>query len=337
MNDDLKAKLMSLGLTEEQVGKLTSEGVTNESDMQLLSGDDVKAITGCGLVTSKKVQTAFASASTPSTSVASAPAADPAAEIPEGANPSAGMVTSFATQLGIDPSMLMMMFSGAMGGGGMGTMDISGMMPIETIVAGYNPKVRNMFLMVMGTLEERLGTPIVIIDEDGGVNKVLTIEYINGLEEGRDSATDGVYFDASGVPHEVIRVGVDAQSIYDADPCDSTKPLQKNGMGVGRVNWHDVTLEVKQAVFYAVRSGEISPSDDNHMTWLRDNIKPTSRRLVLQGRAPKALAAWNEAMRTGTLPTLRVMMTRAARRQEFMPRRRSGSPRDLAGIGREPS
>jgi hypothetical protein len=177
----------------------------------------------------------------------------------------------------------------------------------------------------------------VVIDEDGSVNKALTTEYINGLEEGRESAKDGIYFDSNGTPHEVIRVGVDAQSIYDADPCDSSKPLQKNGMGIGRVNWNNVPLEVKQAVFYAVASGEISPTDENHMTWLRDNIKPTSRKLVLQGRAPKALAALNEANRTGTLPTLRVMMTRAARRKEYMPRRGSTSPRNLSGIGREES
>jgi hypothetical protein len=338
MNEDLKTKLLGLGLTEEQVNKLAAEGVTSEADLLLLSSDEIKSVTGCGLVVSKKVQATFAPvvAATPLATAAADVAVDPAAEIPEGTRPSAGQVTSFASQLGIDPNVLtLMMVGGNLGGGGMGAMDISGMMPIETIVTGYNPKVRNMFLMVMGTLEERLGTPIVVIDEDGSVNKALTTEYINGLEEGRDSAADGVYFDSSGMPHEIIRVGVDAQSIYDADPCDSTKPLQKNGMGVGRVNWHDVTLEVKQAVFYAVRSGEISPTDENHMTWLRDNIKPTSRRLVLQGRAPKALASWNEAMRTGTLPTLRVMMTRAARRPEFMPRRRSAAPRDLSGIGRD--
>ena len=36
MNEELKLKLISLGLTEEQVGKLADEGVTSESDMQML-------------------------------------------------------------------------------------------------------------------------------------------------------------------------------------------------------------------------------------------------------------------------------------------------------------
>jgi hypothetical protein len=59
MNDELKTKLSELGLSEEQVGKLAAEGVTDDSGMTLLSGDDVKSITGCGLVTARKVAAAF--------------------------------------------------------------------------------------------------------------------------------------------------------------------------------------------------------------------------------------------------------------------------------------
>ncbi len=336
MNETLKVRLIELGLTEDQVTKLANEGVKEEVDMSLLSRDDVKLLTDCGFVIAAKVAAAFAPAPTALAVAVPVTATDPNAEIPEGAKPSTAQVNSFASSLGIDPNMLsMMMFAGMAGGTGMGAMDISGMIPISAIVDGYSPKIRNMFLMVMGTLEERHGIPIVVIDEDGAVNKPLTIEYINGLEEGRDPAPDNVYYDGDGVPHEVIRVGVDAQSIYDADPCDSSSALQKNGMGTGRVNWKDVPLEVRQVAFYAVLSGEIDPKNDAHMSWMRDHIKPTARRLVFQGQAPKALASWNEAMRTGTLPTLRVMLTRSARRREFMPRRRSGSPRELAGIGRE--
>lgn len=60
MNDDLKAKLLSLGLTEDQVGKLEAEGVKDGDGMIELSGDDVKAITGCGLVTGRQIAKVFA-------------------------------------------------------------------------------------------------------------------------------------------------------------------------------------------------------------------------------------------------------------------------------------
>jgi hypothetical protein len=222
----------------------------------------------------------------------------------------------------MDPSTLsMMMMAGMTGNAGMGGMDISGMIPIPQIVAGYNPKVRNMFLMVMGQVENRLGVPVVVINDDGSVNNDLTVEYIMGLEEGRDSAENNVYFDGEGNPHEVIKTGVDAQSIYDADPIDSTRALQKNEMGTGRVNWKGVGLEARQTAFYAIKTGEISSENDNDLSWLRDHIKPGVSRLVFAGKAPKAIAAFNEARRTGALPTLRVTLSTGPRKKEFMPRR----------------
>ena len=61
MNEELKLKLISLGLTEEQVGKLADEGVTSESDMQMLSSDEIKTYSGCGAIVGKKVSAAFVS------------------------------------------------------------------------------------------------------------------------------------------------------------------------------------------------------------------------------------------------------------------------------------
>jgi len=62
MNEELKKKLLGLGLTEDQVGKLEAEGAKDEAGMANLSGDDVKSITGCGLVTARQVAVAFAPA-----------------------------------------------------------------------------------------------------------------------------------------------------------------------------------------------------------------------------------------------------------------------------------
>ncbi len=336
MDEPLKTRLMSdFTLTEEQVGKLGAEGVTSEADLALLSAEQIKQASGSTLMAAIKIVKAF------SLPVAAAlPTSEPVpaldAEIPEGAKPSQQQVNNFATSLGMDPGTLsMMMMAGMASNSGTGGMDISSMVPVPQIVAGYSPKVRNMFFMIMGTLEARLGAPIVVINSDGSVNQPLTVEYIMGLEEGREPADNNIYFDSTSVPHEVIKVGVDAQSIYDADPLDSTHALQKNGMGIGRVNWNGTSLEVRQVAYYATsRTKEIDPTNDAHLTWLRDHVRPTATRLIFHGQAPRAIGEFSEASRTGSLPTLRVMLTRGPRKTETMPRRRSGTPRDLAGIGR---
>jgi len=257
---------------------------------------------------------------------------DPNEELAEGAAPTKAQVAGFAGALGADLPTMMLLMSGQGG-----DFDLSGMIPIVNLVNGYNPKRRDMFLMVMGQIERRLAVPIVIIDGDGAINRPLTIEYIEGLEEGRDPAENNIYFGADGQPHEVIRVGVDAQSIYDADPLMPTKALQKSGMGTGRVNWTGIPLEVRQVAFFAAtKTGEIDPSNDAHQAWLRDHMKPGANRLVFHGQAPRAIGEYNEAARTGSLPTLRVMLARNPRSPEIMNRRRRTSPRDLSGIGQNP-
>lgn len=329
MQDELKTRLTELGLTDEQIARLADEGVQTEGHMALLTADQIKATTGVSLVHAIQIAQVFAPAP-PSAPAGSTSGGD---EIPEGSSPTPTQVNEYASQLGMDPSLLMMLVlgGGAMGGGV--EMDLSGIVPIPQIVGGYNPKIRNLPYMVMGQVERRLNTPIVVINADGSVNPDLTVKYIMSLEEGFEPAPDNVYYDDGGQPFEVIRVGVDAQGIYDADPVSPTRALQKNGMGVGRVNWHNVPLEVRQVVFYAAtQTGELDPRDETVLARLRDKIGPTSTRLDLRGDFPKAMAAYNEALRTGSLPTLRVQLARSARRPELMPRRRTTSgPRDLSG------
>jgi hypothetical protein len=320
MEDTLKTRLIELGMSEEQVGKLSEVGgVHTAADLALLTDGEIREYSGCTAVVAKKAATHAQPAGT----------ADPNAELGEDTKPSAAHVNSMASSLGIDPSILLMMFAG--GAAGMGTeMDISGMIPVERVVEGYNPKVRNMFLMVMGQIETRHGVPIVVINDDGSVNKALTSEYIQGLDEGRDPADNNIYFDSTGLPYEVIKVGVDAQSVYDADPLMPDRALQRNGMGFGRINWSGVALEVRQVAFFAAtRTNEIDPNNDSHLSWLRDHMKSGARRLVFHGQAPRAITEFNEAYRTGSLPTLRVMLSRGPRKKEMMPRRRA------AGIGRD--
>ena len=325
MQEALKIRLKSdeFKLTDEHIAALDAQGVDAETDMGLLTGEEFTKA-GCNLITTRKLIAAFGP------KVATPPAGsdkvvDINADIPDDKQPTPAAVNSFATQFGMDPSMLTLMMMGGMSGAAGSAMDISGLIPVEQMVSGYNPKVRNMFLMVLSQVQDRHGCPIIVINEDGSVNKDLTTEYINGLDEGRDPADNDVYFDTASNPYQIIKVGVDAQSIYDADPLNSTKALAKNGMGTGNVNWHDVPLEVRQVCFYAVQTGEIDPTNDGHMTWLRDKIKPNVKRLIFSAQAPKAVAAFNEAFRSGSLPTLRVMLTRGPRSKEFMTRRRSAN------------
>ena len=60
MNEDLKTKLVELGLNDAQIEKLIEEGVAEDSDMQSLNSDEIKTLTGCGLVVAKKVAKGFA-------------------------------------------------------------------------------------------------------------------------------------------------------------------------------------------------------------------------------------------------------------------------------------
>lgn len=346
MNDDLKQKLIGLGLAEEQVTKLQEQGVTAENDMNLLTRTEIKDLTGCGLVIAARVEKAFAPepAVAPVAPATASSTVDPDAEIPEGKKPTAAEVTGFANMIGADPSFMNMLAIGSfanMAGGGAGgalaEMDISSMIPVSTLVGGYKPQKKDLWAMFMGQLERALGgNPIIVINADGSVNRELTVEYIDALQENFDAAEDDIYFDSNGDPYQLVRVGVDAQSIYDADPLDSSRPLQRTGMGKGRINWHGTNLDVRQLIFYAVQTGEINPDDSSDQDWLRDRITPATNRLSFSRKAPKAVRAFNEALRTGQLPTLRVMLNRSPRRPELAPRRRKIVPKDLAGIGRDP-
>jgi len=323
--DPVTARLRELGVDDVFIEKIKTElGAESVEDLAGLTEGHLSSV---GMKPLKAGKLLKALAPQPAVLVTSV---DPNAELGDEEKPSQAQVQSFAGSLGMDP-MSLVMFMNGMGG----EMDFSGLIPIATMVQGYNPKLRNMFLMVLGQVEHQLSVPIIVIDSDGSINKPLTIEYIEGLQEGREAAENNIYFDSASEPHEVIRVGVDAQSVYDADPINPTKALQKNGMGTGRINWNNVPLDVKQVAFYAVtQTHEIDPKNDAHLSWLRDHIKgAATKRLVFHGQASQAIGIYNEAVRTGSTPTLRVMLARGPRRVEIMPRRRRTLPADLTGIG----
>ena len=339
--DELIARLKKVGLDDVQIENLKKEGMTSADDLKMFSADQIKTMCGCGLVTAGKVVAEFAPPPAPPPAIPVALPID--TEIPDGVAPSPALVNSFASQVGMDGGMLNMFLMTGMlgGGGGMGAeMDLSGLMPIPTIVQGYNPKRRDISYLIMGQLEKRLKTPIVVINDDGSVNLELTTRYIQELDEGFDPSEDA-YDDGDGGLFQIVGVGVDAQSVYDADPLCLDKPLQKTGVGIGRVSWKGVSLEVRQVFRFALKTGEISPTSESDMDWVRDHVRADSKRFVVKGKAPKALIAWNDANRTGDLPMLRVMLTRGARKPTIMPARRRlgddrprvGRDRDRAGLG----
>ncbi len=342
MNPELRTFLTNLGFSDEMIANLENQGVMNLDDIRLFSAHDISITAKCNMVLALKAYQALAPVSVPVvpevvTPVEAAPAGSTAGgdEIPEGTTPTPNQINAAAASFGMDPSMLTMFMFANMGGAAGLDMDMSSMLPIPQIVGGYNPKLRNMSYMVMGQIERRLDTPIVVINADGSVNPELTVKYIMSLEEGFSPASDGVFYNDDGSPFEVIRVGVDAQGIYDADPVDSSKALQKNGMGKGRIMWNGVPLEVRQVVYFAARqTHELDSNDPSAMARLRDKITPTTTRLSLRGDFPQAIAAYNSALRTGSLPTLRVQLSRSPRKSEVMPRRRiSSGPRDLSDTG----
>jgi hypothetical protein len=282
MNDNLKNKLTSVGFKEDQISKLEIAEVVEESDLALFSSDEILAMSGCSPVAAKKIYLALhpapVVAATPvAPTTPPAPAVNIEAEIPEGAKPTTAHINQFANTLGMDSGLLTMLLLGGMTGNGgiSGGMDLSGLIPVSQIVAGYNPKVRNMYLMLMTSLEDNLGVPIVVINEDGSIHREHTTQYILDLQDNLPSAEENVYLDRDGLPFDIIKVGIDAQGIFDADPLDSTRSLSRNLVGLGRISWNGVSLDVRQVCYFAVtKTGEIKPDNNADITWLRDHIKP---------------------------------------------------------------
>ncbi len=332
MNVELKTRLQSeeFGLNDEQIGKLEAAGLKEATDFALLSGTQIAEIASVGVITALKIGQAFAP-----TPVFTAPAAATSdSDDHPMTPPSKAEVNNFAGSLGMSSDVLMMVLMGNLAGGGTNGMDFSGLIPYGPLLLSYNPRRKDIAYQVLASLERQLGTDIIVINSDGSINRELTAQYIESLEQGYDSAPDNIYTDRNGELHEIVRVGVDAQSIADADPLDSTKALQQNGQGIGRIQWGGVSLDVRQTVYFAVKTGEVGPANESSLVWLRDNVKPGMNRLILSRQAPKAIAMFNEASRTGNLPTLRVMLGRGPRKQEVTNRRRFTTPKDLSGIGR---
>jgi hypothetical protein len=262
VNDELKSQLIGAGVSETAIATLIEQELITEAALQGTTYEQFTAL-GIKAGSAKILAGRYAPPPAPPTS---APVTD---EIPEGAAPSTAQVNQFATSMGIDPNMLSMFMFANMGAGAGLDMDLSGFLPVGQIVAGYNPKRRDMSYMIMGQIERRLDVPgIVVINADGGVNPTITAKFINELEDGFPFPDDGVYYGEDGNPYEIIKVGVDAQGIYDADPVDSSRALPQNGIGIGRVRWNGVIQEVREVVWFATQTGELTPNDDATLSWL---------------------------------------------------------------------
>ncbi len=326
MNEELKNKLLGLGLNEEQVTKLTEQGLAGENDFVGLPAQELMTATGLGLFVARRVIAAFNPVLVAPAAPTSEVGVSASDEIPEGKVPTSNQVNSFASQFGMDPNMIsMFMMSGMSNSAGL-DFDFGSMIPIGSIASSYTPKVRNMVYVFMSQIEKSLGgTPIVVINADGSVNADLTAKYVVSLQEGFEPYENGIFYGEDGESYQIIKVGVDAQSVYDADPLDSSRALQKNGIGVGRLTWNKIPLDVRQMVFLAVNeTSEVKPTDGAQVARLRDKIKAGVRRTDLQGDMPKAYTLYNEKLRTGALPTLRIQLSRTTtRRQETIPRRRN--------------
>ncbi|HOY14684.1 MAG TPA: hypothetical protein PLY70_16170, partial [Saprospiraceae bacterium] len=324
-------KLLSLGLKEEELVKLSGQGLASESDFIGLPLQEFMTATGLGLFVARRVIAAF---NPPKVAEVTTPSHVPDV-VPEGAEPSKAQLNGFADQIGMDPNLLTtFMMSGMFSNAGV-DFNFGSMVPIGQIVKSYSPKIRNMTYLFMDQIQKSVGNvPIVAINADGSVNADLTAKYVLSLQEGFDPVENDIFYDEDGDSYQLIKVGVDAQSVYDADPLDSSKPLQKNGMGTGRVTWNKIPLDIRQMVFLAVNeTGEIKSNDGAQVARLRDKIKVGVKRTDLQGDMPKAYTLYNEKLRTGALPTLRIQLSRSARQPEFMSRRRTRPEGGQPGSG----
>lgn len=309
-------------LTEDQASAVIAEGISSEDDFQLIT-PEILAKHGVGAIAIQKLIRAIKPA-------------EPASVGEEiTSEPTEKQINDFAHATGMDPNMLnMFMFSSMMGSGVEPIMDFTNMVPLPTILDGYNPKIKNMHYMFLGKIESSLGGgPIIVIDEDGKINKELTIRYVTELQEGREPADDDTYFGDDGTPHELIGVGVDAQSIYDIDPLgDAGRTLPETQVGKGNVPWKGIPLDVRQLVFFAAKhTNEVSLENRATMTFLRQIIKIGVTRHQVGREMPNALKMWNQANRDGSLPTLRASRTSTnPRRPSIMPNRRTHNPRTYA-------
>lgn len=286
--------LRTNGVADDVIAKLLGAGATS---LEILGRATAEDLTGFGvpIFTARHI---LASLQTP---VASAPVTP---ELAPGALPSQSQVSDLAGQLKIDPMTLMLLFSG--GGSGM---DMGALIPVATIVEGYDPSRYDVIHTLMQKIQERLGgTPIVAINDDGSVNSAMTAEYVRGLERGF-APVGGSYTGSDGASYEIISVGVDAQSSYPADPLKPSLPMRENEIGHGRIPWRGVSDDVRQLVYLAVQEGEIDPDDEGAMRWLRGVIQPGVTVLALGNDLPRAHVAYKAAKRGGTLPTLRASLT----------------------------
>lgn len=331
MNDLLKQSLTDAKLTPEQIEVLDKEGVSSVDEIASLSASDLKGVLGCGLFEAQRIITALKPTVPPPSP---ALVIDPNAPIPEGQNPGTAQVNEFAKNVGMDPNLLSAMIMGQLVNGMGGEMDMSSLMPTANIVPGYSPKIRNINYLVMGQLEKQFsGYPIVVINDDGSINVPFTIERITDLQEGRvlNKEEENTFY-AGDSAFDVIRVGVDAQSIYDSDPIVSSSALPKSQVGTGRIKWLNISLPVRQVIYYAsTHTHEISENDETKISWLRTNLRQETKVGQLQGEFPEAVKMYREHQRMGDLPTLKVQLTNSrARRPETMPRRSTRpSPEEL--------
>lgn len=311
------------GFTDEQLTKFPAEWPPNlQGVAKALKDAGVPA--GPKLVEQAKAVEAFRPVPV-AVPVATPTAAPEAAEIPEGGKPSKTQVSDFAAQLGLGGDMggllTAFMLSGTMGQ----NMDMGGLIPVTPqIVGAYSPKRRDVAYWFMGLVEQRFnGDPMIAINADGSVNPTITMMHIQDREEGRKQPKGNTYRDEGGKGYKLINVGVDAQSIYDADPVAPGEALTRTSIGEGNIRWGKVPMEVRQAVYLAAtQTGEMSADDERKLAWLRDHVSESTTVTDLGGEFPEAVNAFYEAQRMGNLPNLKIQLTRTARKPEIMPRRR---------------
>ena len=175
---------------------------------------------------------------------------------------------------------------------------------IEQILEFYDPKKRNSIHDIIRERYEKTYGPVIAYKPDSTkVDLEATLDYINDLEDGLPE-TSSVEVDGELV--RLYRVGEVPNEKLEEDPLFPNVPLRRGRSTVNRVNWTNISQNVRQFFRILVNEGLVEP-----------NNRVDVRKVIqldfdgLKELFPEAYLAFKELKRDEDLPKLTLSMKSA--------------------------
>jgi len=145
---------------------------------------------------------------------------------------------------------------------------------------------------------------VVVIGNDGELDKELTLRQIGLVEEG---LTPNEYIDTSNGVLQVYKVGFGPHRIKDCCPMHPEQPLIEGRCIKCQQQWNDVPLLNRQLLFYATQLKLVNPEDRPTVA----NLAEIARKIEGGGdhlcrTYPEARAAMDKDAKMNQLPGLKV-------------------------------